>query len=182
MIVGGNLVPAGAVADAVASAKAYLRVERDDEDALIGELAASAIRLGEEFCGRMLIARGVEEIVPASGAWRRLAHGPVGAIFDVIGLPAEGASFPLPIDAYAIDIDANGDGWVRVSRPGAAGRIQVGYSAGIAADWAGLPEPVRQGVVRLVAHFHTHRDGDAAHEPPAAVAALWRPWRRVRVG
>lgn len=40
-------------------------------------------------------------------------------------------------------------------------------------------EPLRQGIVRLVAHMHLHRDGDQS--PPAAVAALWRPWRRMRL-
>lgn len=182
MIVGGNPVPAGAVADAVVSAKAFLRVAQSDEDALIGTLAASAIRLGEGFCGHALIARDFEEIVPVSGEWRRLAMTPVAAIGDVVGLPAEGAAFALPVDAYAIDIDANGDGWVRVHRPGAAGRAKVSYSAGIAADWAGLPEPIAQGIVRLTAHFYANRDADAAREPPAAVAALWRPWRRMPFG
>lgn len=47
-------------------------------------------------------------------------------------------------------------------------------------DWSALPEALRHGVIRLAAHLY--RDGDgAAAAPPAAVAALWRPWRRMRL-
>jgi uncharacterized phiE125 gp8 family phage protein len=53
----------------------------------------------------------------------------------------------------------------------------------MAAGWAALPAALRQGVVRLAAHFHAHRTGETARpqEPPAAVTALWRPYRRVRL-
>lgn len=64
--------------------------------------------------------------------------------------------------------------------PGSASRIDVRFTAGMAASWSDLPEPLRQGIVRLAAHGHLARDnGDAA--PPAMVSALWRPWRRVRL-
>jgi hypothetical protein len=46
-------------------------------------------------------------------------------------------------------------------------------------SWDALPPPVAQGVVLLIAHLFADRDGTAA--PPAAVAALWRPWRRMRL-
>jgi hypothetical protein len=50
----------------------------------------------------------------------------------------------------------------------------------MADDENGVPEPIRQGVLRLVAHMFTDRDGDGG-EPPAAVTALWRPYRRLRL-
>ena len=50
----------------------------------------------------------------------------------------------------------------------------------MAADQNGVPEPVRQGVLRLVAHLFASRDGDGG-APPAAVTALWRPYRRMRL-
>src|SRR3546814_18570201 len=55
----------------------------------------------------------------------------------VTGLPAEGAVFALPIGAYGVDIDGNGDGWVRVTASGAAGRVDVTFMAGLATGWAG---------------------------------------------
>ena len=44
----------------------------------------------------------------------------------------------------------------------------------------GIPEPIRQGVLRLVAHLFAARD-DGGGEMPAAVTALWRPYRRMRL-
>ena len=87
----------------------------------------------------------------------------------------------LPIEAYAIDIDAGGDGWVRLTAPVAVSRLLVGYHAGLSPDWSSLPEALRQGIVRLVAHGYAHRDAADDAGPPAAVAALWRPWRRMRL-
>lgn len=114
-----------------------------------------------------------------SRAWQRLGIGGVTAIESVEGLPADGAAFAMPVDAYGIDIDAHGEGWVRVGAPGAAGRVRITFGAGAAAGWGDLPPPLAQGAVLLIAHLFEHRETDAA--PPAAVSALWRPWRRVRL-
>lgn len=62
------------------------------------------------------------------------------------------------------------------------GQRLIGLPEGLAEDWNGIPEPLRQGIIRLVAHLYTHRDDADAGPPPTAVAALWRPWRRLRLG
>lgn len=161
--------------------KAWLRLETGEEDALIDRLVRSAIGFGEGFIGQALIVREEVQRLPASRDWQRLNLTPVRAITSVMGVPAEGAAFPMPMGNYGVDIDANGDGWVRVMEPGAAGRIDVAFSTGLAMEWGGLPEAMRQGAVRLASHMFTHRDGDGGG-PPAAVSALWRPWRRMRIG
>ncbi|HEU0097480.1 MAG TPA: head-tail connector protein [Allosphingosinicella sp.] len=169
--------------EAAGAAKAYLRVERADEDALIGGLAEAAAELCEAFTGRALLTRGFVETIPASRAWRRLGRAPVRAITSVEALPAEGPALALASEAYGIDIDSEGDGWVRLTDPGATRRIRVGYQAGLAGGWSELPAALRQGVVRLAAHFYANRTAEAPREgePPAAVAALWRPFRRFRL-
>jgi hypothetical protein len=48
----------------------------------------------------------------------------------------------------------------------------------MAAQQNDVPEAIRQGVLRLVAHMFASRDGDGG-SPPAAVTALWRPYRRM---
>jgi hypothetical protein len=50
---------------------------------------------------------------------------------------------------------------------------------GAAETWDAVPAPVAQGVAMLAAHLFDHRESDAL--PPAAVAALWRPYRRMRL-
>jgi uncharacterized phiE125 gp8 family phage protein len=171
--------PGAAIADARDAAKAHLRVATSNEDVLIEALAASAMALGEAFTGTAWIAREWIDVMPVSRAWQRVAIGGVTAITLVEGLPAEGAAFALPAESYAVDIDASGDGWVRTVAPGAAGRVRVTLSAGAAAGWGDLPPPLAQGVVLLTAHLFEHREAGTA--PPAAVSALWRPWRRMRL-
>jgi uncharacterized phiE125 gp8 family phage protein len=176
-----SVIEPPALTSAVAEAKAYLRVEGSYEDALIARLVQSAAALCEMFTGQWLLVREGSEIVPASAAWKRLRAGPVRAISGIDALPADGPESALAPSAYAIDIDANSEGWVRVLDAGAARRVRVRFEAGRAADWEGLPEPLRQGVVRLAAHLFTHRDDARGDAPPAAVTALWQPWRRLRL-
>ena len=158
-------------------AKAYLRIETAAEDALIAGLVASAIGVCEAFVGVALVRREIVEVLPASGGWRRLSAAPVHAITSVERIDEEGRAVALAPGGYAIDIDAGGDGWVRA---GGTGRLRVTCVAGLAEEAAGVPAALAQGVIRLAAHLYTNRDD--AKGPPAAVAALWRPFRRVRLG
>lgn len=157
----GAPIPPAAIAAAVTAARDFLRAAGDGEQALLAQCAATAILLAEAFTGNLLIRRAVEEAIPGSAEWRMLAEMPVSAI----DLPAEG---------HAVDIDTEGRGWVRASGP-----VTVSYTAGLAMEWAGVPAPLAQGVVALIAHLY--EDRGRASQPPAAVAALWRPYRRMRL-
>ena len=165
----------------LAEAKAYLRLEDGEEDALIAGLIRTAAGLCEAFTGLVLLTRAASEVLAADGEWRRLGGTPVVGIDGVAALALDGAETGLAAGEWSGDVDGNGDGWVRVRAP-EAGRVRVTYRAGMAEDWNGVPEPLRQGMLRLVAHLHAHRDAADDAGPPAAVAALWRPWRRMRLG
>ncbi len=168
-------------ADAVDAAKTYLRIEQDEEDALIASLLAAAIRHCEAFLGLILLRRNAVDRLPVSAAWQRLSVTPALSITDATGIPTEGARFALPVEAYAFDMDGSGDGWVRVTQPGTARRVDVTVLAGLAADWDTIPEPLRLAVLRLTAHLHAYRDAPGDTGPPAAVAALLRPFRRMHL-
>ena len=49
------------------------------------------------------------------------------------------------------------------------------------ADWAGLPSALDEGIVRFAAWQYRERDGGADRPPPTAIAALWRPYRTLRL-
>jgi uncharacterized phiE125 gp8 family phage protein len=170
-----------AMAVTVAEAKAYLRIANSDEDASIAGFLRTASALCEAFTGLALVRRQVVEVIGASPAWSKLGAGPVQAIEEVTAIAADGTETLIDTAGYAVDIDANGDGWVRVTAAHAPERVRVEYVAGLAADWNGVPEPLRQGVLRLATHLYTGR-GDNGGAPPAAITALWRPWRRIRLG
>jgi uncharacterized phiE125 gp8 family phage protein len=169
--------------DALADLRGWLRVDEDHEDPLLLALLAGALRQCEGYASQIFLRRQVKEMLTASADWQRLSATPVSSISQVAALGADGAETLLPIAAYAIDIDAHGDGWVRITSPASAPskRVQVTASVGLALDWVGLPEPVRLAALRLTGYLHAHRDGDDDEGPPAAVAALLRPWRRMRI-
>lgn len=172
-------IPQPAIAAACAAALAHLRMAATNETAVLEQAAATAFAVCEAFTGHALIARDWQLVVPATATWSALPVQPVTAITQVEGLPAEGSAFALPAHAYAIDVGADGTGWVQVLQPGSAGRLRITLRAGMAETWEALPAPLVQGIVLLVAHLFA--SGEAGGEPPAAVAALWRPWRRLRL-
>jgi uncharacterized phiE125 gp8 family phage protein len=163
----------------MAEAQAYARVETGEEEAVLAGLIRTASALCEGFTGQVLIQRPFEEILSASGQWQMLGRTPVRAIEGVAAIAADGSETALQPSAYEIDIDSRGDGWVRVSIGGNM-RLRVHGQAGLASESNGVPEPLRQGILRMVAHLFATRDGSAG-EPPAAVTALWRPYRRMRL-
>ena len=173
--------PADPGAAALDELKDWLGVRTPGEDALLARLLASAMEACEAFTGTMPLVQDCAELLPVRAEWQRLSARPVNAITQVLGLPAEGAAFALAGDACEIDIDADGTGLVRVIRPGAAGRVEVRYLAGLDNTWSALPEGLRHGTVRLAAHLYRSRDSGADAAMPAAVAALWRPWRRLQL-
>ena len=156
--------------------------------------------------GSLLVTEKAGKLVhfdPASGKRGQIsgvpavAYGGQGGFGDVIVHP-QFANNGLVYYSYAedgdddsrgaavaratLELDADGGGRVLISNPGAAGRVAVRLTAGLAADWPSLPEALRHGVLRLAAFQYREREGDRASAlPPAAVAALWRPWRRLRL-
>lgn len=174
MMEGGRALGPADAAAAVAAVRAYLRIGHDGEDALIESLCEAAAGLCEAFTRQVLIVREGTETVAASGRWERLAAAPVRAITAVERVGGDGIG--VVVQDAGIDIDPNCDGWVRA---GGGGAVRVTVQAGLAADWAGLPEAITHGIVRMAGHLFMDRD--AGRAPPAAVTALWRPWRRLGV-
>ena len=164
-----TLSPADRAA-AIAAVKAQARIETGYDDALIAAFAETAIGLAEQFTGRALIVRTMTATLPAGEGWQALPVAPVRAITAVAaGVPP----VALAAEAFTVDIDARAPGWVRAA--GIAGPLSVTFEAGLASGWAALPPALAQGVALLAAHLMDDRTG--ATPPPAAVTALWRPFR-----
>jgi uncharacterized phiE125 gp8 family phage protein len=179
-----SVIEPPALDDAVAEAKVLLRIDASSEDGILARFVGTAAGLCEAFTGLWLLPREGSEIAEACSCWQRLRATPVRAITQLETVPAGGEPALLTAEAFSVDIDAAGDGWVRLHATGYTGRVRVGFEAGLAASaaWADLPEALRHGILRLAAHLYTHRDrAEPAAEPPAAVTALWRPWRRMRI-
>ena len=174
------IMPADVAGAPLAELKDWLAITGAAEDALLTALLRAALDMCEAFTGTVPLEVVGEETIAAPGGWQRLSTRPIQAIVGVDAITSDRARIPLDPAAYALDLEADGGALVRIVQPGGAGRVAVRFSAGLAADWPALPPGLRHGIVRLAAHHYRERDSGAA-APPAAVAALWRPWRRLRV-
>jgi uncharacterized phiE125 gp8 family phage protein len=167
---------------ALAEVKHWLGITTPRDDGALTGLLRASMEMCEAFTGMMPIEVGCEEMVPACTSWQALSTRPVQAITAVEGVTADGTRFPLAPGAFEVELDADGSGRLLATAPGLARRFVVRFTAGLAPDWESLPEALRHGILRFAAHQHREREGSGASPaPPAAVAALWRPWRRMRL-
>lgn len=174
------ITPAVLPSAALAELKQWLGITVSADDAPLGRAFAAALETCESFTGTMPLAQECEEILPDHTRWQTLATRPVQAITAVQRI-VNGRRSALSPSNYAIELGANGTGCVRLLSP-QSDRVVVSFTAGFVDEWAALPDGLRHGIVRLAAHQHRERDSaNIAPLPPASVAALWRPWRRMRL-
>ncbi len=176
------ITPAVLPPAALAELKQWLAISTSHDDAVLTSLLRASLDVCEHFTGVMPLASTCEEVLPACRQWRRLTTQPVQSITDVSYLTVAGSPSPLAAPDFEIELTADGAGLVRVNSWLAHNRIAVRFTAGLAPDWQSLPETLRHGVLRLAAHQHRERESNGGTAvPPAAVVALWRPWRRIRL-
>ena len=179
-MMGESMAP-GAAAVTLNEARGWLRMGTTLDDAVVAQLIRAATNICEAFIGRWLVIREVEEEVGLEAGRARLRIRPVVAVDAVATIDDDGEETALAADGWRLATKDDGTGWVAPVESGAATRLRVGYRAGLASGPNDIPEAIRQGIVRLVQHLHEARD-DADRAPPAVVAALWQPWRRVGLG
>lgn len=167
-------------------ARGWLRLGATIDDAVVAGLVRAATNICEAFVGQWLVVRAAEETLP-------IGAGPIGAgavrlgVRPVVGVDAVtvladgGTEAVLAASDYRVTIARDGTARLAIDRPGDARRVRVAYRAGMAEDANGIPEAIRQGIVRMTQHLHDARDG-AGEAPPAVIAALWQPWRRLNLG
>lgn len=164
---------------ALAALKEWLAITTAREDALLIRLLASAHETCERFTGLMPLACGVEEQFDPAPCLAVKTR-PVRAVTSVAWLDAAGVAAAIDPATWTQVIAAGGACTVRLDAPPAEGRVVIAFTAGIADGWAAIPPALGDGILRLAAHGYRSREG-VASEPPAAVAALWRAWRRLRL-
>lgn len=165
---------------AIQELKGFLRIEDENEDALLFDMLRAATSTVEQWLGQLLLWRDLEEKAQARDGTVRLAWGPVVAIDGVqVDLP-DGTTLLLDREEWDVVWLPGGGAWLRLSDR-TCPHCLVRYRAGLAADWNGVPEPLRLAVIRCAAHFHATRDNPAAAALPAVVRQLVEPFRGVRL-
>jgi uncharacterized phiE125 gp8 family phage protein len=173
------VIEAGALPVNLTEARAWLRLGPAVEDGVVTALILSAANMCEVITGRMLIVREVSEEQPVRAGWMRLSRGPVRAVVDVTLRPEAALPVLLARERWELQAHADGGAAVRVQELGDAASVVVRYRAGLAVDAAGVPDALKQGMLRMIQHLYAARDGEVDAAVPSIVTALWTPWRRV---
>lgn len=190
----------------LAEAKAQLRVEVADDDALITDLIAASRQAAEAHMRRALITQtwrlsldrfpgrplpwwdGVREgaDIPEAANAIELPRPPLASVTSVTAYDDADTATVAPAADYFVDTDRepgrvvlrSGRTWPVVGR--VAGGVEVVFVAGYGAAGA-VPEAIRQGMLMLIGHLCENREAvgaaAAAAALPLGVAALWRPYR-----
>jgi uncharacterized phiE125 gp8 family phage protein len=174
----------------LADAKHFIRVEHDADDDLIAALTAGARIHVEAQTRRALMTqtwRLTRDVWPASGRLPVLPV-PLRELVSAAIWRADGTLQTIDVDAFAID-RASAPAILAFARRAmpAPGRLAAGIEIEIEAGYGDapedVPEPLRQAIRLLVAHWYENRGVIAAGgEVPlftATVNALIAPYRVV---
>jgi len=164
--------------------------EDDLQDELLKGFLRAAVAAIEARTGKILLARDFSWVVHAwsdpEGA--RLPVAPVSAVTGVVLVDAAAAEVAVDPSRYWLEQDSQRP----VLRPvgvllptiPTAGHARIALSAGMAADWGGLPADLGQAVLLLAAHYYAYREETAlvAGCMPFGVSSLIERYRVVRLG
>ena len=177
----------------VAEAKAHLRIDADDEDALIASLIVTATTFVEKALARALITQDWSLYLDAWPRDGTIAL-PLAPVQEVTAVRVyDSGDMPTDVDEESYSVDT-------VSEPArlalsASGMqllparllnaYEVAFTTGYGDEADDVPEPIRHALKLLVAHWFERREpvvlGEAPQEVPATVASLLLPYRQVRL-
>lgn len=183
------LVPPAAEPLTLAEAKAWLRLDSNDEDTTVSALIVAARMAVEQAARRLLVHQSwriVADRWPDDGVLR-LPLAPVAAITAIRVRDAEGTPQTVSPAAYRAELKRDPARLVLtapVPLPGlATSGIEIDVTAGFSASPAEVPEPLRHAMRLLLARWFDNR-GDIAADAatlPADVALLVSPYCRPRL-
>ena len=178
----------------LAEAKAHLRVDAGDEDALIESLIVTARSFVERSLSRALITQGWSLYLDHWPRSREVALPIVPAqsieavrVYDPDNQPTEIAGEDYVADMLSVPgrlllLAANA---TPVAPARELNAVEIAFIAGYGDEPEDVPAPIRQALLLLVTHWFESREpvvlGEAPYEVPATVATLLLPYRRVRL-
>ncbi|WP_171179423.1 head-tail connector protein [Ruegeria sp. HKCCD8929] len=175
--------------------KAHLRLgtgfaEDNVQDEVLKSFLRAAIAAIEARTGKVLIAR---EFSWSLNGWRDrggevLPVAPVTGVDAVTLADAEGVEAVVEVGSYRLEPDSQRPrlrpAGALLPAVGTGGSVKIAFTAGMAADWGGLPADLGQAVLLLAAHYYEYRNETALGDGcmPFGVTSLIQRYRMVRFG
>lgn len=177
------VVPPAAEPLALAETKLFLRVEHDADDAAIAALIAAARGHVEALTRRALLLQTWRFVFDA---WPRDGRvtpriGPLRTLVAARVFDAAGAAHAVDTQSFVLDVAANviaSPCWALPAPGRSMAGIELDVECGFGATPAEVPEPLRQAIRQLVAHWYENRALVGSNALlPAGVGALVAPYR-----
>ncbi len=167
-------------------AKAFIRVEHNDDDALIVALIAAARIHIETETRRALITQSwriVRDCWPECGR-TAVRPAPLRALTAVRVFDFENNAHDLDLQAFVLDLGASELAfipWTLMQPTRIADGVEIDVTVGYGDTALDAPEPLRHAVRLLIAHWYENRGivGGNGAALPATVAALIAPYRML---
>lgn len=174
-----SMTPPGSEPVTLTEAKLYLRVDNTNDDTLIADLITAARVFAEGWLRRSLISQAWKIAfdcgIPDS-VW--LPMGPVTSVSSVTVFNKDNSSQAADSSTYWLNAAQNA---LMLNSVLIGFRVEIIYAAGYGSSESDVPRPIKQGMLSHIAAMYDSRgeDGDAAL--PEQAAALYMPFREVRL-
>lgn len=172
----------------LAYAKTFLRVDHDEEDALISDLIRASRERTERQIRTSLITRRqlyTTDCLSDSGVF--INHGPVTAVHDLKVIDPSGSVAGVSPTDYQVDLRSI-PAHLCLRAPfrwhdfaGPAAHVEIEIDAGYGTEAADVPMPLRQAVLLLLAQSYEYRDRPDIPPMPMMVDALLMPYRSIKL-
>ena len=156
-------------------AKQHLRIDHDEEDALVAQSLAAALAWVENPTGKLLTRREVAQDESAFGHYLPLFYGPNPANLSIDYTGTDGSAGLVDDARIVRDRAYPVSAWPSMGQNTAVLRT---YTAGFTETPADLVSAV---LVHLRAQYDEWRTGESDSAAMMAVEALCRPYRSLRV-
>jgi uncharacterized phiE125 gp8 family phage protein len=167
-------------------AKAHLKVDTTDDDALITNLIGAARARAEWHTGRAFVTQSWLLWLDAwpCGAPAEIPLLPVQAVSAVTTYARDDTAVALDPSLYQVDIASarvalrQGTVLPALLRP--INAVSIAFTAGYGDAETNVPPLIRQGILDIVADLYTNR-GDGIGEMPLEALALLAPYRILKI-
>lgn len=174
--------------------KAHLRLgtgfgEDSLQDGVLASFLRAALAAIEARTGKVLLERSFRwEIADWNDPVAQpLPVAPVSQITAVDLVAADGGEAAVAAGQYVLRADTHVPKLCPTGAllPGveSKGAVRIGFTAGMATDWGGLPADLGHAVLLLAAHYYEYRDETALGDGcmPFGVTSLIQRYRKVRL-
>lgn len=163
-------------------AKAHLKVDTGDDDALITALISAARARAEWLTGRAFVTQGwtlwLDRQPPDAPVGIPLP--PLQGVTSLTFYDRDDKAMALGADDYTVDLPG-GRVWLK-TQPGPlrpVNAVAIAFTAGYG-DASAVPPPIGAAILQILAALYAHRGDDATPTPDAALALL-APYRVVKL-